>query len=96
VSDPEITSLLGDDASRVLNNPAWKRAWERMHQHIEDRELACKTTDAAEAADIIRCKQLLTALGREFTRIISEGEAAKIKLKEIEKAKTVSERIFKR
>lgn len=91
-----VTSLNGDKAEQVLSNPAYIKAWEQMTAHLDNAILNCKTVNAADAADIVRCKQLMVGLRREFERLIESGEVAKIRIKEIERAKTPIERIFKR
>ena len=86
-----------EDARQLLNNDAWKMMWQAMNEYLESKSLACDTAkDPQTAADIIRCKQLLSGLERELHRIIQDGQIAELQLDEMEKKKTPLQRIFAR
>lgn len=87
--------LKAQDAEKVLNNPAWKDAWSSMHKSLDRKILNCDTIENKnQAADIVRCKQLLDELEREFTLLIENGQMAAIEIKDAKKSKV--ERVFNR
>lgn len=84
----EQEALRGRDAKALLDNPVLKNAFERLEAELRNRELKCNTVTSPEsAADIIRCKQLLDGIKREFTKLIKNGEVAEIQLQELDKKK---------
>jgi len=84
--------ILGIHAKDLIDNPVNKMIWDAMGSYLDAKTLACKTDDHKQAADIVRCKQLLAGMKREADIIISRGLAAqemeqikekKIKMKEM-------------
>ena len=85
-----------EDAKAVLNNPAWKMAWEALNAHMDQKLSLCDTVNREKAADVVRCKQLLSAIEREFHRIIESGQVAEMQILEEEKKKSFLHRVFVR
>lgn len=91
----------GLEAKQLYDNLLLKRIFGRMDAYLTERELECRpATEKEQAADIIRCRQLLRAFEREIYRIIEAGateqEIEKLRIKEIEKKQTLKDRVFKR
>jgi len=83
--NPEHDKIRGADASGVVNNPAFKLAMQRLGDHLDQKILACDPTNEKETQRVVLAKQILRGIERELTRIIQDGEVAKIRLAEVEK-----------
>ncbi len=69
-----------------------RSAFSRMAEHIDARSMACDPDNKDQAQRLIITKQILAGIKREFERMILEGEAAQIKLSEMEKRRSVFRR----
>lgn len=80
--------IAGQDAQALLDNPVLKKAFDQLEEHLNKRELSLNTAkNPGDAADIIRCKQLLQGVKREIYNIVQTGQVAEIQLKELNKSK---------
>lgn len=66
------------DAQALLDNPVFRDALAALRERLDSRALQVKTTDVAEAQDVIRCKQLLAGIERELKRFIAYGKVQSI------------------
>lgn len=84
----ENDRIEGQDAAALLENKVLKKAFEQLEDHLDKRELSLNTaTNPGHAADIIRCKQLLSGIKREIYNIVQNGKVAEIQLTELNKSK---------
>jgi hypothetical protein len=82
---PETRRIRGADARQLLDNKLLKEAFESVAKYVDDQAMTCSPDDAVRAQRIIISKQLLAAIKREITRVIEDGELAKIEISEIER-----------
>lgn len=82
---PEI--VLASDARQVLENKAYKLAYDRLSQHLDSKILACNPDDKEQAHRVVLAKQIFSGLKRELERMIQDGQVSEIQLNEIEKRK---------
>ena len=88
----ELKKLDAEQAKALQNNPVWIDVQKKMEEMLHKRRLNCKTaTDPEEAADIIRCEQLLNGIYREIKKYVESGKMAEISLAELKKKATAKE-----
>lgn len=77
--------MLAADARQVLENQAYKLAFERMSAHLESKALSCDPDNKEQTQRVILAKQILAGIKREFDRMVEDGQVAEMQLSEIEK-----------
>jgi len=91
----ESEKLHGQRAKELLDNPVWEEIWAGMDKYLNTRMMGCNTAkDPEQAADIVRCKQLLVGIRREAVKIAENGQVAEIRMSEIEQSKI--QHVFRR
>ncbi len=93
---PQDRTIRAVEAKQLLENTMFVEAWEALDAHLHARALACDADDANKALRIVISQQLLAALKREFTRIVSDGTVAEIQLAEIEQKRSLMQRVIRR
>lgn len=91
--------ISGKNASKLSENEAVKSVFSSIEGSLDARMMSCNTAKGGdEAADIVRCKQLLAGIKREILQAIATGEYAKTELEEMRKAHNLStiKRVFTR
>lgn len=88
----------GEKAYDLQQDGLWSDIIDTIKGSLEVRALACDTSKHPEqAADILRCKQLMAGIEREIETMIQNGRAAnEFILKEMERKKTLMDRALKR
>jgi hypothetical protein len=92
---PEARRSRAIEARQFSENALFKAMFEGVGEALEHKALACDPKDERQAADIIRCKQLLAAMRREIERRVEDGEFAAFEMKELAR-RSPMERIFRR
>lgn len=93
---PQDRTIRATEARQLLENTMFCEAWEALDNHLHAQALACSSDDAQKALRIIISQQLLAALKREFTRIVSDGTVAEIQLAELEQKRSLMQRVIRR
>jgi hypothetical protein len=91
---PEERKSRAIEARQFLENPLLKAMFEGVGDALESKALACDPKDEKQAADIIRCKQLLVAMRREIERRAEDGEFAAFEIAQLQKRSVL--RAFRR
>lgn len=73
------------EARQFSENPLFKAMFEGVGASLEAKALSCDPKDEKQAADIIRCKQLLVAMRREIERRAEDGDFAAFEIAQLEK-----------
>ena len=73
---PEERILRGNEANSLLDNKILKGAFESINAGLDDAINSAKTTDPIECADVVRAKQLLSALRQTIERYAVDGKVA--------------------
>lgn len=84
---PEARVFRATDARQLLENPLFVEAFEAVAGHLQSTSLSCDPDNATKAQRIIISQQLLAAVKREITRIVQDGEIAKVQMHELERKK---------
>lgn len=93
--DSDLLKRRGEDAQKLRDNPFFREMFQNVKDMLRDKRLSCNTAKHPdEAADILRCEQLLEGLEREITMAVKRGNMARMRIKEIEK--TPVQRVFRR
>lgn len=85
--------ILGADAKHLLDNKLFKAAFSAVADHLEMQAMTCDPDNKEKAARIVISKQLLAGVKREIVRVIEDGEVAQIQLNELERKKTLMQRV---
>lgn len=89
----EARRIRGEDAKSLLNNRLLRDAFKAVADHLEAQALACDPDNKDKATRIVIGKQILAGIEREITRVIEDGEIAQIQLAEIERKKSLMQRV---
>lgn len=73
------------EARAVLDNPAFKGAFEAVSAYVEQRALSCDPDNKEMTQRVVLTKQILAAVKRELERVIDDGKVAEIRMAELEK-----------
>lgn len=94
---PEARKFRAQDAKQLLEHPMLKEAFQAIENTLISAALACEPDNKDKAQRIVISQQLLSGIKREITRVIQDGEIAKVQLSEIEaKRQNVFMRMLKR
>ena len=69
----------------MLDNKLFIEAFSAVEKHLGMAALACDPDNATKAQRIVISQQLLAAVKREITRVVTDGDVAEIQMKEIER-----------
>lgn len=89
----ESRRIRGEDAKALLNNRLLREAFKAVGDHLEAQALACDPDNKDKATRIIISKQIISGIEREIKRVIEDGEVAEIQLAEIERKRTLLQRM---
>lgn len=93
IEDPLIRA---NEAKHVLEHPLFVEAFEAVGGYLESRALSCEPDNKDMAQRVILAKQILVSIRREFERVINDGAAEKVRIAQIEKSRTLKQRVFQR
>lgn len=85
-----LSKYLPTDAKHVLDNQAYRLAWEKINTKLDRLMANVDPTDKDAAQRVVIAKQIQWGLKRELEKIMETPEKP-VKLKEVKK-----ERIFRR
>jgi hypothetical protein len=89
----ESRRIRGEDAKALLSNTLLRGAFDAVGEHLEAQALSCDPDNKDKAARIVIAKQILAGIEREIKRVIEDGEVAEIQLVEIERKKSLMQRV---
>lgn len=84
--------FIGQDAKRLLDDPAHKLAVKGLNEYIENKAMNVDPNDQKAAQIIILMKQLAKEYITQLERLIQNGQVEEIKLSKLEKKKTIFNR----
>jgi len=93
---PEDRVFRATDARQLLENKLFVEAWDAVERHLSSAALSCDPDNKDKAQRIIISQQLLAAVKREITRIVQDGEVARVQIAEIEKKRSLMQRVLRR
>lgn len=93
---PHDRQIRATGARQLLENPLFTEAWGAVQDYLNAQALACSSDDAQKAQRIVISMQLLAAMKREIARIVQDGNIAQVELAEIEKKRSMLNRVFQR
>lgn len=82
------------DARQLLENKLFIEAFAAVAGHLNMAALSCEPDNAVKAQRIVISQQLLAAIKREITRVVNDGEVARVQMNEIEQKKRLT--LFRR
>lgn len=82
---PEDRKFRATDAKQLLEHPMFVEAWEAVEKHLTMAALTCDPDNKDKAQRIVISQQLLAAVKREVTRIVTDGAVAEVQIAELEK-----------
>lgn len=84
---PEARKFRATDAKQLLENKLFVEAFDAVAGHLNAAALTCDPDNAEKARRIIISQQLLAAVKREVTRIVTDGTVAEVQIAELEQKK---------
>ena len=84
------------DARQLLENPLFVEAFAAVANHLNMAALSCELDNKDKAQRIIISQQLLAAVKREITRVVQDGEVARVQMNEIEQKRSMMQRVMRR
>ena len=90
------TASLGDEAKTLLSSIQRLGIFAKVNKYLDDKALGCDPDNQKMAQRIVLSKQLLASIEREIIKVANDGKIAKIKIEEIENARTVKQKVFRR
>lgn len=82
---PQERTFRATDAKQLLENKLFVEAFDAVAGHLNAAALTCDPDNAEKARRIIISQQLLAAVKREVTRIVTDGTVAEVQIAELEK-----------
>jgi hypothetical protein len=93
----EARKFRAQDARQLLENPLLIEAFKSLENALLSAAMLCEPDNKDKAQRIIISHQLLAGIKREITRVIQDGEIAKVQLNEIEaKRQNAFMKVFQR
>lgn len=93
---PEDRTFRATDARQLLENPLFVEAFESVANYLHAAALSCDPDSPAKALRIVNSQQLLAAIKREITRVVSDGAIAQVQISELEQKRNMMQRVFRR
>ena len=84
---PEARRFRAQDAKALLEHPMFVAAFDAVAGHLEASALSCDPDDAEKSRRIVISKQLLAAIKREISRVVTDGVVAEVQMAEIEQTR---------
>ena len=82
---PQERTFRATDAKQLLENKLFVDAFDAVQNHLNMAALTCDPDNAEKARRIVISQQLLAAVKREVTRIVTDGAVAEVQIAELEK-----------
>ena len=82
---PQERTFRATDAKQLLENKLFVDAFDAVAGHLNMQALTCDPDNAEKARRIVISQQLLAAVKREVTRIVTDGAVAEVQIAELEK-----------
>lgn len=96
MSDLQAREIKANDAEYLINRLTSLGIFEAVNNYLDAQALGCDPDNKEMAQRIILSKQILKSIQKEILKVVNDGKYAKIRMKEIEEAKTLKQRVFQR
>jgi hypothetical protein len=71
-------------------------AFDAVEKHLHMQAIGCDSDNAQKALRIVISQQLLAAVKREITRVVTDGVVAQVQLNELEQKRSLMQRVMQR
>ena len=93
---PEDRRIKATAARQMLENPLFIQAFDAVANYLNAQTMTCDSDNAQKALRIVISQQLLAAVKREVTRVVQDGQVAEIQMDELEKKRSLMQRVMQR
>ena len=93
---PEDRRIKATAARQLLENELFVQAFDAVERYLTAQTLTCDSDNAQKALRIVISQQLLAAVKREVTRVVQDGVVAEIQMDELEKKRSLMQRVMQR
>ena len=93
---PEERTFRATDAKQLLENPLFIEAFDSVANYLQAAALSCDPDNSVKALRIVNSQQLLAAIKREISRVVSDGQIAKVQISELEQKRNMMQRVLRR